>query len=567
MQFRQTTILGLFDSSQKSFTIPVYQRAYAWREEEWDALLNDLKEQIQGDNNYFYGNLLLETVKKDIHYDIIDGQQRLVTLTIFMRSLIDVLTERKEKESIDIDLESKERIYLKNGGNIKLRPVEYDKACFDTIIIEGKHEFETASPSQKRIKAAKLHFAKNLKQLVTTDLIKILDKIETTEITCIELTGKKDAALMFELQNNRGRDLTNMEKLKSYFMYQMYVHSPAEETEQNIEHISNIFKHIYLLISDLNLNEDSLLFYHCQAYVKGYPYRSLEDIKYAFQDSSSKVNWIKDFVSELHTSFSNIKKFEKSNNLYVIDLRRLGIEAFLYPFIIKGYKFFGNDESKLNTLFHILEIVSFRHKLANSRADIVSRLNELLLGFDMDLQKLRNKFKGKFNDTFYWGDMRTKEYLNESNIYENKVVRYILWKYEDYLQGKGYSIIDYKIDNEQIEHIAPVTPYSSDTVASGYEVNENNVYDFNFRYYHLNKLGNLLLISGSHNSSIGNRPFIDKLKSYNERSILIQQSEIKSFITNKENIIWDAGAIDNRQKKIVDDFAVKKWDFNSVLIV
>lgn len=46
---------------------------------------------------------------------------------------------------------------------------------------------------------------------------------------------------MFELQNNRGKDLTNMEKLKSYFMYQMYVNSPAEDTDTNVETISNYF--------------------------------------------------------------------------------------------------------------------------------------------------------------------------------------------------------------------------------------------------------------------------------------------------------------------------------------
>jgi hypothetical protein len=74
---------------------------------------------------------------------------------------------------------------------------------------------------------------------------------------------------MFELENNRGKDLTNMEKIKSYFMYQMYVYSLPEETEINIENISNIFKKIYLKINDLkNLNEDSILYYHNNAYIK-----------------------------------------------------------------------------------------------------------------------------------------------------------------------------------------------------------------------------------------------------------------------------------------------------------
>jgi len=56
MQFTPSTILGFFDSSQKSYEIPVYQRAYSWDKKNWTIFLEDLFEQLQGDNNYFYGN-------------------------------------------------------------------------------------------------------------------------------------------------------------------------------------------------------------------------------------------------------------------------------------------------------------------------------------------------------------------------------------------------------------------------------------------------------------------------------------------------------------------------------
>ena len=82
MKFNTQTILGFFDSSQKSYIIPVYQRAYSWDRDQWKALLDDLKEQTQGGNDYFFGNVLLETIIEDKEYEIIDGQQRLTTLTI-----------------------------------------------------------------------------------------------------------------------------------------------------------------------------------------------------------------------------------------------------------------------------------------------------------------------------------------------------------------------------------------------------------------------------------------------------------------------------------------------------
>ena len=565
MQFRPTTVLGLFDSSLKHFIIPVYQRAYSWDKEQWNVFLTDLKEQIRGDNSYFYGNLLLETVKKDVQYEIIDGQQRLTTLIIFIRALFDILKKRSETESIETDFDSIEKIYFKNGGNIKLRPVEYDRACFETLIVEGKPKFETATPSQEKMKNGRKHFTTELEKLNTQDLLSILEKLETTELTCIELSSKKDSALMFELQNNRGKDLSNMEKIKSYFMYQMYVYSPEDETETNIGFVSDVFKLIYLIINDLkNLNEDSVLIYHCNAFIKGYQYRTLDDIKEVFINSLNKVKWIKDFVSELHTSFSNIKKMESSKLPYLQDLRMLSIPAFVYPFIIKGYKYFNDKEDDLNILYNILEIVVFRYRLINSRADFISRLNEILLGFNGDLDKLKTHFKYKLNEAYYWGDNRMKEYLR-GFMYQNRVLNYLLWKYEDSLQNRGYNIGNCTIKNEQIEHISPQRPTNGEPIATGYDVNDKNEYSDGFVERELNCLGNLMLISGSHNASIGNKPFLDKLHSYKSNPLLRQQAEIATFL-KEDKIKWGSLEIWSRHSKIVDKFAIPKWDFDNVKI-
>lgn len=565
MDFYRKTTLGLFDSSQKSFEIPVFQRAYSWEKEQWQTFLNDLLEQIEGENNYFYGNILLETIEKDRKYEIIDGQQRLTTLTIFIRSMINVLKKRENEKILDnFDFKLKENIYLKNGGNIKLRPVQYDRACFDSLIIENQDDFQTTSPSQVRIKAARRFFITELDKLETDILLRILIKIESTDLTVIELEGKKDSALMFELENNRGKDLTNMEKIKSYFMYQMYVYSTPEETESNIENISNIFKSIYLIINDFKkLNEDSVLIYHNNAYIKGYNYRTLEDVKEVFKGAPNKIDWIKNYISELLTSFSNLKKFENSNNFYAKKLTFYNTPAFIYPFVIRGYKYFGEDIVKLNTLFNILEIVTFRAGLINSRANIQERLNSILLGFVGDLGDLKQKIKDKLNDSWYWSDTNSKNYLNGS-MYGNNILNYLLWEYENSIQNKGYSINNLSLENEQIEHISPQTPTNGDPISSGYDVSENNEYSEEFVSKQLNCLGNLMLISGSHNASIGNKPFKDKLKSYKLNPLLNQQAEIKDFSNDEDGFNnWKTKSIETRQLKIVD-FAVDNWSFDKV---
>lgn len=565
MQFVKRSIFGFFDGSKKSFIIPVYQRAYAWNEREWKAFLDDLIEQIQGNSNYFFGNILLETIEQDRKFEVIDGQQRLTTLTIFIRAIISVLQDRINKgEQIDVSILEKETTFIKNSGVIKLRPVDYDRACYDALIVDNIENFKTSTPSQNNIKNAKYWFIRELNKVSTFDILKILDKIETTAITSIEFEGKKDAALMFELQNNRGKDLTNMEKLKSYFMYQLYVYSLPEEAETNIEYVSGLFRSIYVLINDIkNLDEDSILIYHCNAFIKGYYYRTIDDIKAVFKHSTNKIKWIKSFVEELHLTFSNMKELENSKDINYLLLKSLKIPAFVYPFLIKGYRQFCDDKEILAVLFKIMEVLVFRYYVIRSGADITSRLNGILLQFTDSLYDLRNNLKNKFNQEYHWSDERFKNTL-DGYMYKTGVLNYLLWRYEASIQNKGYAIGSIKLEDEQIEHISPQTPPNGDPIASGYEINAQNEYSQEFVIDYLNCLGNLMLISGTHNRSIGNIPFKDKLHSYNSNPLLNQQVEIKNFITgDNTNPIWDANAIEKRHQ-VIFNFALKNWNYDNI---
>lgn len=559
MDFIPTTIRGLFDTSIQ-FTIPVYQRAYSWQEENWSVFLQDIREQINHQNEYSFGNLLLETIKKDSEYDVIDGQQRLTTLVIFMRALYNVIENNVAKGEIED--------FFKRRNKIRLRPVDNDRACFDAIIIENQ-PYQVASRSQECILNAKKYFSKELAQLEEDDLIKIKDIILNSKVNRLELQGKKEAALMFELQNNRGKNLTNMEKLKSYFMYQMYVNSPAEETDTNVENVSNHFKEIYKNVYDLRLDEDSVLIYHCNAYLNAsFSYRNLDDITKELSLSDDKIQWINDFSRELATTFANLKQLQTNKSEYYKKLYKVrgkgSLPAFIYPFIIKGCKYLDQDSNDLNKLFHILEILAFRYQLMSSRAEINSRLSDCLRSFNGDVDALKTNIQTKLNETWYWGDNRTEEVLS-GWMYENPVLHYILWEYEESIQEKGYKTIDIKIENEQIEHISPRTPTNGEPLETGYDVDESNEYSEEFCNKYLNCMGNLMLISGSHNASIGNKPFTEKLESYKNNPLLKQQSEIKDIVSevSKDEVVWKQSHIEKRFKKILS-FALTRWNFNSV---
>lgn len=581
MKFVPETVASFFGHQRIQYSIPAYQRAYSWEELQTKTFLEDLVEHKNSSesNPYCYGNILLETIVDGKKYEIIDGQQRITTLSIFMRALLNTFAERiaeghvfTNSDGDSISVEDEEDIYFKDHGIIKLRPTTYDQACFDTIIIENQAGFICITPSQRRMLNAKKFFTEELKKLSNEDLLSVFETVQSAIVNHIELTGKKESALMFELQNNRGKDLTNLEKLKSFLMYQLYVFSQPDETNSNIEAVTNYFNPIYNIVNQMSLqlgndeddvsnsvvNEDNILIYHSYAYSrKNFGYRNLNDIVEEFKSvpNEEKVSWIISYSRELYSSFTSIQQILTMNDKYLNKLKKMKIPFFVYPFIIKGYK----NKDSLPKLFKLLEVLSFRYKLIGSRADIRGRLNDLIREFDGNVELLSKKIQEKMEEAYYWGDKKFLEILN-GNMYQNSMINYLLWEYEQYLQRKGYVISgDVKIENESIEHISPQTE-PEERVSTGYQIEENGFYSKEFRENYINRLGNLMLISQSHNSSIGNSPFNVKLESYINNPLLRQQKEISDFVDDKSNPQWKADSIDKRHSIIVS-FAKSRWAF------
>ncbi|MCR4683755.1 MAG: DUF262 domain-containing HNH endonuclease family protein [Clostridiales bacterium] len=580
MTFISETVAGFFGRNRIQFTIPAYQRAYSWDDSQTKSFLEDLLEHKNHSDTtpYCYGNILLETIAEAKKYEIIDGQQRLTTLSIFMRALLNAFSERIDgdhtisiSENEPLDIIAEEEIYFKDHGIIKLRPTTYDQACYDTIIIDNQPSFNARTPSQKRMINAKEYFSEELRKLGDSDLINIFKTVRATKINRIELSDKKEAALMFELQNNRGKELTNLEKLKSFLMYQLYVYSLPEETNTNIEKITNYFNPIYNITNDMSLqlgnddddgntnavNEDNILIYHSYAYSKkNFGYRNLNDIIEEFKTvpNTEKVSWIISYSRALYDSFSSISSILAMNDVFLNKLKKMKIPFFVYPFLIKGSK---NRES-LSSLFRLLEVLSFRYKLIGSRADIRGRLNELIREFDGNVDALAIKMKNKMEEAYYWGDKKFIEILN-GNMYQNNMIYYFLWEYEQSLQRKGYIINgSISVESESIEHISPQTE-PDEQVSTGYQIESDGRYSAEYRENYINKLGNLLLISQSHNSSIGNKPFSIKLDSYINNPLLKQQIQIKEYVDETKGI-WDACSIDKRHNEMIS-FAIDRWGF------
>ena len=572
------TIQKLF-AANRQFEIPAYQRSYSWGKTQIEQFIDDLR---NASSQYYLGHFLFE-VSSDNTLLIIDGQQRLTTCVIFFNSVKNELNNRKQNgETVNINLDNIANYYIRDNskGTQKLKTVDYDNNFFVNEVIDrtDRSQYPTTR-SQEKIRKAKEMFEGVLEQTETLEIERWYNLVENATITQYVVSNKVEAAQIFAFQNDRGKALSKLEILKSYFMLQIYLSSADKDLiNENIKYLENEFSMIYQRIVNVDENEDDVINYYWRA-VSGKGFGSdeiIEGVKSALYEQDNKIEWIKNFVSGIASAFETIYKVKNSTYSYISDLFYLNNMALSYPFFIKADRANVTEET-FNRLTRFLENITFRSLIRGGRADVETRLDCVLRNMDLtDDAKIDESIDWMIDrirtDCWwgYWSDNEMMRIVNSGWFYQNRVDNYLLWKYEMYLCNDNHPMphkvtFDELIRNESIEHIAPQTPTNGDPIANGYgvyedkETPENGIASGEW----LNCVGNLMLISQSHNSSIGNKPFTEKLASYGKDNLLNQQKEIIEFVSDKENPIWDKTAIEKRHEKIKN--AVKNiWDLDNI---
>lgn len=567
------TIQKLFDAKNRQFEIPAYQRSYSWGKTQIEQFIDDLR---NASSQYYLGHFLFES-SSDNTLLIIDGQQRLTTCVIFFSSLRNELSSRKQNgENVSIDLDDIADYYIRDirKGTQKFKTVEYDNNFFVNEVIDRTDSSqEPATRSQEKIRKAKKMFGDVLAKIETNKIERWYNLVQNATITQYVVSNKAEAAQIFAFQNDRGKALSKLEILKSYFMLQIYLSSADKDLiNENIKYLENEFSTIYQRIVNVDENEDDVINYYWRA-VSGKGYYSdeiVEGVKKQLSEQADKIVWIKNFVSGVAQAFDTVLKVKKSDYSYIVNLFDLNNMALSYPFFIKCDRCKTSDDT-FKRMARFLENITFRSLIRGGRADVESRLTWFLINGGTDgeinggIDAMINKIK---TDGWwgYWSDNELMRCVDTGWFYKNRVDNYLLWKYELYLCNENHPKphqVTFKdlIRNESIEHIAPQTPTNGDPIANGYGDYEGESGIASGEW--LNCVGNLMLISQSHNSSIGNKPFAEKLASYGKDNLLNQQKEIVDFVENKNNPVWDKTAIEKRHEKIkkaVEDI----WDLNKI---
>ena len=228
-------ISQIFDPESKLiFEIPKYQREYTWGTREWEALFDDLTEN---DDGYFLGSIICINTATDIinapKCEVVDGQQRLTTLSLLFAALYQIMNSYKD--SLDEDQQSdvlqlKRKLVLKKTqSDIRVIPQVQGSNRADYLGLLSKIKVIPQRPVPKfagnrRIEKAYNYFRKRITAaLEEADdpivcLFRILDKVNSAILVMIEVSSHADAYTLFESLNNRGTPLTAVDLITNLLL-------------------------------------------------------------------------------------------------------------------------------------------------------------------------------------------------------------------------------------------------------------------------------------------------------------------------------------------------------------
>lgn len=569
------------------YSIPDYQRNYSWE----DQQLKDLWEDLEGvdlgtKSNHYTGTVVVEKLrdiaKKGKTYKgfkIIDGQQRLATLSILISCICEKLRNSSNRDARDT-AKNLLNEYIKDEslGFYKLNLSKDDDVYFKDVILQ-EHKKGTVgkrpiTQSQKRLFDAKEYFWARLKDKNLEYIDDLIKKI-TSRLIFIkyEVGSEVEAGLVFEVMNDRGKLLSQVDKIKNYLIYVAYKkEEPDLASEINIS-MGEIFRN---LMEVPRFEEDDFLRYHWIMYRGEYETELVSDVhrrlKEAYKISKEKVLVeIKDYIrslkeasyvfKELNNPYQSFKEWGKTSpdlRRYLKGLDRLRNTATFMPLLMAARIVFYDSPNKFEEIVRYCETFAFRvYKVANRRTDtryssFCKLSNELYNARLSDASKkneIFSKIHGEIAEGLqeYGNDNDFKLNLSRPNIYygwmDSYEVKYLLNELENKKcsdakeSPPNWEEIDKKAT---IEHIWPDNPRRwKSWTRKHQQLHQEHVYN----------LGNLTLTFW--NPDLSNKDFSEKRRMYKKSNLIVQRELAK-------NNTWNASKVNKRTKEIID-FALERW--------
>lgn len=541
-------IVGIFNNNYR-FEIPDYQRPYSWTTEQAGELLDDLlyaarrSKDMADASPYFLGSVVIIKNDSSPRADIVDGQQRITTLTILLCALRELAG--KKGSSIDIYIRTPDEPYAGIKGHFRLTVRERDSKFFKNNIQKMGRMYDfldnppaNLSDSRRRMLENASHLWKELSKLDKSSRDALTGFIIQHCYLVVVSTSDQDSAYrIFSVLNDRGLDLSPTDILKAQIIGGLDESIQSEYTEiwENIE-------------EELGRDEFRSLFAHIRMiYMKD---KARGELNKEFQEGVLKGLDGKNFVDDVLTPYADA--YEKvvlqssdsldSVNMYLGHLGRLDNSDWVPP----AMEFFKcNPNNTDDTLRFVRDLERLAYGMFIRRTDINRRIRRY-----GDVLRAIERGEELFEDgPLQLSNNEKSDILRilDGPIYSlPRVPRPLMLRLDSLRAGEGASY-NHKIIS--VEHVLPQHPQEGSKWFKWFP-------DEEVRKQWTHKLANLVLLSHRKNSQANNREFKRKKDTYFRRD-----SKRTPFVLTNEVIDeskWTPKVLKRRQKDLIKAFK-KEW--------
>ena len=359
----------LFAPMQMILKIPVYQRNYDWTEANVKRLLEDINIVVQDKKPHFIGAIVyMESQNSDLgmpEYLIIDGQQRLTTITLLLQALRDLCGENDQRtaDMIESFLTNK---YSPDEYKIKLKPIKSDNIQYEALLNHKFDKIDQEGHVYKNYEVAKKTFASWINAGVIPQ--EILNALKQLQVVGIGLKkGEDDPQVIFESINSTGVALTNSDLIRNFLL--------MSDHDQD-----RLFEDYWLPIENAlrrdNDNYQLDLFFRQYVIMKSHTTVAERKVYSTFvtlfkeneYTHESALHELKKYV-EIYSSFLYPEESSYSDEVkgYLADLKQLN-QTTCYPFLMHLFADFENqviDEQTLNKVLRLITIYLIRRSICN----------------------------------------------------------------------------------------------------------------------------------------------------------------------------------------------------------
>lgn len=578
----------LFSSDHKiTYHIPKYQREYTWSKANWENLFDDIEESEGG---HFLGSIICINTQKDSHkpaeLELVDGQQRMTTITLLYLALYSYLSEYiPDPNDIDLQVELRalrNRIILKDNRSVRLFP-SFSNHNLDDYIWIFSEEIEdvktTAKPKNlgnRRVSKAFNYFIDRIYEVDEDEKLKysykeiqaLLNKLNSAALVKIDVATHADAFTLFETLNNRGVPLSAIDLIKNKLLGHLEKVDNESTLDENFDRWNNILSN---LTDEYKIQERFLRqFYNAfnqenSIKVEKKPKALRSNLIHIYEELINRdVNIFFDRLEEASIIYANNIQYDIDDHSkgLIKSLRKLenvnGADGYMLLLFIE--KNFNIDEEEKIKLINFLCNYFIRRNVTDSppTRDLTNYFMEIIKQvFTMDSYN----FESTKKIIIEYGKPASNEIFEEKlngNLYEENVgaTRYILSSIEASETETREKYTNFYARNKKqfiwtIEHIFPqgenIPKHWVDMVADGDKELANTI-----RKEYVHKLGNLTLTG--YNSQLSNISLDKKQdKKDKENKYIGFKNGLYLNEKLKNTPIWKKKNIKKRTESLVDN--------------